>query len=103
MNCEYDLTKESAGVVKLRTVHGRHCTVDAKNHTPFPGIVRLRIFSTNFKIVPEMTTAKLCNLCEEHVNIINTVADPDPDPNPTECNSMGGGMKRKYGMTTKSE
>ena len=40
------------------------------------------------------TTAKLCNLCEEHVNVINTVADPDPDhmiggqlPNPNEWNS----------------
>ena len=49
------------------------------------------------------TTAKLCNLCEEHVNVIDTVADPDPNPtiggqlrNPNECNStltsetMGG-------------
>ena len=26
------------------------------------------------------TTAKLCNLCEEHINVINTVADPDPNP-----------------------
>ena len=40
------------------------------------------------------TTAKLCNLCEEHVNIINTAADPDPNPmiggqlpNPNECHS----------------
>ena len=41
------------------------------------------------------TTAELCNLCEEHVNIISTVADPDPNPmigdqlpQPNECNSM---------------
>ena len=40
------------------------------------------------------TTAELCNLCEEHVNIISTVTDPDPDPmigdqlpHPNECNS----------------
>ena len=26
------------------------------------------------------TTTKLCNLYEEHVKIINTVADPDPNP-----------------------
>ena len=26
------------------------------------------------------TTATLCNLCEEHVNVINTVLDPDPNP-----------------------
>ena len=26
------------------------------------------------------TTAKLCSLCEEYVNIIHTVADPDPNP-----------------------
>ena len=37
-------------------------------------------------------TAKLCNLCEEHVNVINTVADPDPMiggqlPNPNKWNS----------------
>ena len=35
---------------------------------------------------------KLCNLCEEHVNVINTVADPNPMiggqlPNPNERNS----------------
>ena len=41
------------------------------------------------------TTAELCNLCEEHVNIISTVAGPDPNPmigdqlpHPNECNSM---------------
>ena len=27
--------------------------------------------------------SKLCNLCKEHVNVMNTAADPDPDPNPT--------------------
>ena len=34
--------------------------------------------------------AKLCNLCEEHVNVINTVANPmigGQLPNPNECNS----------------
>ena len=30
------------------------------------------------------TTAKLCNLCEEHVNVINTVADPDSNPSTTQ-------------------
>ena len=40
------------------------------------------------------TTEKLCYLCEEHVNVMNTVADPEPNPtvggqlpNPNECNS----------------
>ena len=40
------------------------------------------------------TTAELCNLYEEHVNIISTVTDPDPNPmigdqlpHPNECNS----------------
>ena len=38
------------------------------------------------------TTAKLCNLCEEHVNVIKTVPDPNPRvggqlPDSNECNS----------------
>ena len=40
------------------------------------------------------TTGKLCNLYNEHVNVINTVADPDPNPvvggqlpDPNEWNS----------------
>ena len=41
------------------------------------------------------TTAKLCNLCEEHVNVINTVADPDttlrlPNPNEWKSTLMSG-------------
>ena len=26
--------------------------------------------------------SKLCNLCKEHVNVMDTAADPDPDPDP---------------------
>ena len=53
-----------------------------------------------------IAAAKLCNLCEEHVNVINTVADPDPNPtvggqlpNLNECNSKLTSETRRETLT----
>ena len=55
------------------------------------------------------TIPKLCNLCEEHVNAINTVPDPNPNlrvggqlPNPNECNSILTSENRGETLTPNS-
>ena len=53
------------------------------------------------------TIKQLCNLCEEHVIIINTVPDPDPNPrvggqqlpDPNECNSTLTSETREETLT----